>query len=106
MGARADVKTNLPPPHGQVLLDAPSTHPRGSSVIAAAVPRQGDATKRDQRKYRGNAAHLHLGSTFVPASVESYGYLGRHLTYYLKPECGRGIWWSRRGFWLPLSQRS
>ena len=44
---------------------------------------QGSATaKRDAVKYRGNYGHHHPGHTFVPASVETYGYLGKPLARY------------------------
>ena len=41
------------------------------------------AAKRDAVKYRGNNGHHHPGHTFVPASVETYGYLGKPLVRYL-----------------------
>jgi hypothetical protein len=34
-------------------------------------------------KYRAHAGHLHPGQTFVPANVETYGYLGRPIMQYL-----------------------
>jgi hypothetical protein len=35
-------------------------------------------------KYRAHAGHLHHGNTFVPASVETYGHLGRPIMKYLR----------------------
>ena len=37
------------------------------------------AAKRDALKYRGHNGHYHPGYTFIPASVETYGYLGKPL---------------------------
>ena len=34
--------------------------------------------------FRGNNGHHHPRHTFVPASVETYGYLGKPLVFYLK----------------------
>ena len=45
---------------------------------------QGSATaKRGALKYRGHNGHHHPGYTFNPASVETYGYLGKPLVHYL-----------------------
>ena len=41
------------------------------------------AAKRDAQKYRGHNDHHHPGYTFIPASVETYGYLGKPLVRYL-----------------------
>ena len=41
------------------------------------------AAKRDALKYRGHNGHYHPGYTFIPASVETYGYLGKPLVRYL-----------------------
>ena len=40
--------------------------------------------KRDALKYRGNNGHHQPGHTFIPASVETYGYLGKPIVRYLK----------------------
>ena len=40
--------------------------------------------KRDALKYRGNNGHHQPGHTFIPASVETYGYLGKPLACYPK----------------------
>ena len=37
------------------------------------------AAKRDALKYRGHNGHYHPGYTFIPASVETYGFLGKPL---------------------------
>ena len=37
------------------------------------------AAKRDALKYRGHNGHYHPGYTFIPASVETYGYLRKPL---------------------------
>ena len=41
------------------------------------------AAKRDALKYRGHNGHHHPGYTFIPAYVETYGYLGKPLVHYL-----------------------
>ena len=41
------------------------------------------AAKRDALQYRGHNGHHHPGYTFIPASVETYGYLGKPLVRYL-----------------------
>ena len=41
------------------------------------------AAKRDALKYQGRNGHYHPGYTFIPASVETYGYLGKPLVRYL-----------------------
>jgi hypothetical protein len=38
----------------------------------------------DRHKYRAHAGHLHPGQTFAPASVETYGHLGRPIIQYLR----------------------
>jgi hypothetical protein len=46
---------------------------------------QGSAAAfRDRHKYRANSGHQHAGYTFVPASVETYGYLGKPLVGYIQ----------------------
>ena len=83
-GARADIDASLPRPHGRILLDISMTHPRCSSYVAVASRSPGAAAaKRDSDKYRSHAGHQHPGHTFVPATVETYGYLGKPLTRYL-----------------------
>jgi hypothetical protein len=53
-------------------------HPRCLTNVATAPQTRGAAAAlRDRHKYRAHAGHLHLGHTFVPASVETYGHLGR-----------------------------
>ena len=42
------------------------------------------AAKRDALKYRVNNGHHHPGHTFIPAAVETYGYLGKPLVRHLK----------------------
>ena len=39
--------------------------------------------KRDAVKYRRNNGHHHPGRTFIPASMETYGYLIKLLVRYL-----------------------
>ena len=41
------------------------------------------AVKRDALKYRGHNGHYHPGYTLIPASVETYSYLGKPLIRYL-----------------------
>ena len=60
------------------------THPQAATYVTDAAAMQGSAAaKRDAVKYRGNNGHHHPGHTFVPASVETYGYLGEPLVRYL-----------------------
>jgi hypothetical protein len=67
--------------YGNSVLDVSITHPRVASVLAAAAQRAGSvAAKRVQGEYQ---RHQHQGCTFIPASVETYGYLGKHLGRYL-----------------------
>ena len=57
------------------------THPRAATYVTDAAATQGSAAaKRDALKYRG---HNHPGYTFIPASVETYGYLGKSLVHHL-----------------------
>ena len=58
------------------------THPRAATYVAAII--QGSAAaKRDALKYQGHNGHYHPGYTVIPASVETYGYLGKPLVRYL-----------------------
>ena len=41
------------------------------------------AAKHDSLKYLGNNGHHHPGYTLIPASVGTYGYLGKPLVRYL-----------------------
>ena len=60
------------------------THPRAATYVTDAAAMQGSAAaKRDALKYRGHNGHYHPGYTFIPASVEAYGYLGKPLVRYL-----------------------
>jgi hypothetical protein len=60
-------------------------HPRCPTYVAAASRTRGSAAAlRDRHKYRAHAGHLHPGHTFVPASVETYGHLGRVIMRYLR----------------------
>jgi hypothetical protein len=53
-------------------------HPRCATYVATASQTRGAAAAlRDRDKNRAHAVHLHPGHTFVPASVETYGHLGR-----------------------------
>jgi hypothetical protein len=84
-GARADIEVTLPPPHGPTLLDISMIHPRCATYVAAASQTRGAAAAlRDRDKYRAHAGHLHPGHTFVPASVETYGHLGKPIMRYLR----------------------
>ena len=74
----------LPPPHGPTLLDVSLTHPRAVNYVTDAAAVQGSAgAKRNALKYRGHNGHHHPGYTFIPASVETYGFLGKPLVRYL-----------------------
>jgi hypothetical protein len=75
----------LPPPHGPTLLDISMIHPRCATYVATASRTRGAAAAlRDRDKYRAHAGHLHPGHTFVPASVETYGHLGRPIMRFLR----------------------
>ena len=88
-GSRADIEARLPPPHGPALLDVSLTHPRAATYVTDAATIQGSAAaKRDALKYRGHNGHYHPGYTFIPASVETYGYLGKPLVRYLNTLSG------------------
>jgi hypothetical protein len=74
----------LPPPYGPTLLDISGLHPRCSIYVAAASQKRGAAAAlHDRDKYRAHASHMHPGHTFMPASVETYGHLGRPIMRYL-----------------------
>jgi hypothetical protein len=84
-GARADIHATMPPPHGPTLIDVSIIHPRSSTVIAHAARNKGSAAAfRDRQKYRANAGHQHAGYVFIPASVETYGHLGKPLVGYIR----------------------
>jgi hypothetical protein len=58
-------------------------HRRCATYVAAASQARGAAAAlRDRDKYRAHAGHLHPGHTFVPASIETYGHLGRPMMRY------------------------
>ena len=83
-GPRADIAARLPPPHDPTLLDMSLAHSRSATFVTDAVAMQGSAAaKRDALKYRGHNGHHHPGYTFIPASVETYGYLVKPLVRYL-----------------------
>ena len=88
-GSRADIEARLPPPHGPALLDVSLIHPHAATYVTDAAATQGSAAaKRDALKYRGHNGHYHPGYTFIPASVETYGYLGKPLVPYLNTLSG------------------
>ena len=73
------------PPHGLTFLDVSLTHPRAATYAINAAAMQGcAAAKRDALKCLGNNSHHHPGHTFIPASVETLGHLGKPLVRYLK----------------------
>jgi hypothetical protein len=77
-GARVDIEVTRPPPHDPTLLDIAMIHPHCSTYAAAASQtRSAAAALRDRSKCWAHAGHLHPGHTFMPASVETYGHLGR-----------------------------
>ena len=93
-GSRADIEARLPPPQGPALLDVSLTHPRAGTYVTDAATMQGSAAaKRDALKYRGHNGHYHPGHTFIPASVETYGYLGKPLVRYLNTLSGVAAVW-------------
>jgi hypothetical protein len=82
---RADIEVTLPPPHGPALLDISMIHPRCVTYVAAASQTNGAAAAlRDRDQYCAHARHLHPGHTFVPASVDTHGHLGRPIMRYLR----------------------
>ena len=83
-GLRTDIEARLPPPHGPALLGIPLTQPRAATYATDAATVQGSAAaNRDALKYRGHNGHYDAGYIFIPASVETYGYLGKSLVRYL-----------------------
>ena len=84
MCIRDSIEARLPLPHDLTLLDVSLTHPPAATYVTDAAAMQGSAAaKRDALKYRGNNGHHDPGYTFIPASVETYGYLGKPLVRYL-----------------------
>jgi hypothetical protein len=84
-GARVDIEATLPPPHGFTLLDVSIVYARCSTYVAAAFQAHGAAgALRDHCKNQAHARHLLHGLTFVPASVETYGHLGRPIMRHLR----------------------
>jgi hypothetical protein len=74
----------FPPPHGPTLLDISITHPLFPTYIAAVSQMRGAAAaQRGMSKYQVYASHLFPRHTFVPASVETYGHVGRPFMRYL-----------------------
>jgi hypothetical protein len=64
---------------------SPWKHPRCPSYVAVASRTQGAAAAlRDRSKHQAHSGHLHPGHTFVPASVETYGYLGKPIMQFLR----------------------
>jgi hypothetical protein len=60
-------------------------HPRCPTYAAATSQKRGTAAAlHDMHKHQGHAGHLHPGHTFVPASVGTYGHLGRPIMRYLR----------------------
>ena len=60
------------------------THPRAATYVRdAAATQRSAAAKRDALQYRGHNGHYHPGYAFIPASVETYGYLEKLLVGYL-----------------------
>jgi hypothetical protein len=73
----------LPPPHCPTLLNISMIHPCCATDVAAASQTRGAATAlRDRDKYQAYAAQLHPGHTFVPASVETHGHVGKPIMRY------------------------
>jgi hypothetical protein len=78
-------EVTLPLSHGPTLLDISMIHPCCATCVAATSQTRGPAAAlRDRDKYRAHTGHLHPGHTFVPASVEMYGHLGRPIIRYLR----------------------
>jgi hypothetical protein len=55
-----------------------------STYVAAVSQTRGAAAALRDRDKNPAPCHLHPGHTFVPASVETYGYLGRPIMQYLR----------------------
>ena len=49
------------------------------------LPRKGLQRRNVMPRNRGHHGHYHPGYTFIPASVGTYGYLGKPLVRYLNP---------------------
>jgi hypothetical protein len=83
-GARADIEVTLPPSHGPILLDMSMIHPRCPTYEAAdSLTQSAAAALRDMSKQWAHAGHLDPSHTFVPASLDRYGHLGRPIMLYL-----------------------
>jgi hypothetical protein len=79
-----DVQAFLPPPYGITVLNISITHHSCATNVHQAAQRPGaTATRRDRDKFRGIEGHALEGQTYVPASVETYGYLGKSLVQFL-----------------------
>ena len=72
-GSRAVIEARIPPPHGPALLDVSLTHPRAATYVTDAAAMQ----------HCGHNGHYHPDYTFIPASIETYGYVGKPLVRYL-----------------------
>jgi hypothetical protein len=84
-GRRADTEVTLPLSHGPTLLDMSMIHPRCPTYVAATTQTLGMAADlRDMSKERAHSGHLDPSHTFVPASLERYGHIGRPIMQYLR----------------------
>ena len=106
LGSRADIEAKLPLPHVPSLLDVSLTHPLASTYGTDAAAMQGSAAaKHDSVQYRGNDGHHHMGHTFIPVSIETYGSLEKPLVRYLNTLSEVAVV-SKVLFWLELNEYS
>ena len=83
-GSRADIEARLRPPYCPTFLDVSSSHLRAATYVTDAAAMQGSAAaKLDALKHRGHNGRHHPGCTFISASVEIDGYLGKPIVLYL-----------------------
>ena len=83
-GSRADIEANLHSPDDPNFLDVLFTDPSAATYVVDAAAMQGSAAeKRDALKYLASNGHHYPGHTFMPASVETHGYLRKPLVRYL-----------------------
>ena len=94
---------------GAVVLDVSITHPRATTYVAGAAARQGSAAeKQDHVKGCEHNGHHQPGYSFIPASSETCGCLGKPLASYINTisevAAGRGPAVTKGSF-LPSTHR-
>ena len=67
--------------YGMYSLHALCSEGKGRCILLSCYNRKAEVEQEPQ--HRGHNGHYHPGYTFIPASVETYGYLGKPLVRYL-----------------------